>query len=142
MNIEQPGGVQGCPARIVAAIFAGASMFAVFFAVLVAAPYARADDPAVAATNAYGGDADRAAAGRGLFNQYCAHCHGPNGVSPDPPRDLRRLKQRYGENMANVFHLTVTHGRPDKGMPNWTGRLDEEALAAIFAFLQTVQAEP
>ena len=142
MNIEQPGGVHGFPARIAAAILAGASMFGVFFGMPSAARYARADDPAVAARNAYGGDADRAAAGRGLFNQYCAHCHGPNAVSPDPPRDLRRLKQRYGENMADMFHLTVTHGRPDKGMPNWTGRLDEETLSAIFAFLQTIQAEP
>ena len=63
-------------------------------------------------------------------------------VSPDPPRDLRRLKRSYGKNMANVFHFTVTHGRPDKGMPDWTGRLDDETLWIIFAFLQTVQAEP
>jgi mono/diheme cytochrome c family protein len=130
------------PAKVAAAIFAGASMLAVFFGLPSAARYARADDPAVAAKNPYEGDAGQAAAGRGLFNQYCAHCHGPNAVSPDPPRDLRRLKRSYGENMANVFHLAVKHGRPDKGMPNWTGRLDDEALWTIFAFLQTVQAEP
>ncbi len=129
-------------AKFAAAIFAGTSMFAIFFGSPSAVQYARADDPAVAAKNPYEGDAARAAAGRGLFNQYCAHCHAPNAVSPDPPRDLRRLKRRYGDNMANVFHFTVTHGRPDKGMPNWTGQLDDETLWTIFTFLQTVQAEP
>ena len=132
--------VQALPVK--AAIFAGTSMLAVFLGPPNAVRYARADDPTVAAKNYFEGDAARAAAGRGLFNQYCAHCHGPNAVSPDPPRDLRRLKRRYGENMANVFHSTVTHGQPDKGMPNWTGRLDDETIWSIFTFLQTVQAEP
>ena len=60
----------------------------------------------------------------------------------DPPRDLRRLKHRYPEKTADLFYFTVTHGRPDKGMPNWTGLLDDETLWTIFAFLQTVQTEP
>jgi mono/diheme cytochrome c family protein len=129
-------------AKVAAAIFVGTSVLAVFFGLSTAMRYARADDPAVVAKNPYEGDADRVAAGRGLFNQYCAHCHGPDAISPDPPRDLRRLKRRYGESMANLFHFTVTHGRPDKGMPNWAGLLDDETLWTIFTFLQTVQAEP
>lgn len=138
----QRSGVQVLRVKVAAAIFAGTSTLAVFLGPPNAVRYARADDPAVAAKNPYEGDAARAAAGRAQFNQYCAHCHGPNAVSPDPPRDLRRLKRRYSENMANVFHFTVTHGRPDKGMPNWTGLLDDETLWTIFTFLQTVQAEP
>ena len=117
-------------------------MLAICFGLPGVMGYARADDPAVAGKNPDEGDASRAAAGRDLFNQYCAHCHGPNAVSPDPPRDLRRLKRRYGENMANVFHSTVRQGRPDKGMPNWTGRLADDTIWTIFAFLQTVQGEP
>ena len=104
-------------------------------------PIARAGD-AVAVMNPYEGDASRAAEGRSLFNQYCGHCHAPNAISPDPPRDLRRLKLRYGERIAEVFHVTVTHGRPDKGMPNWEGVLDERALWTIFTFLQSVQTPP
>jgi mono/diheme cytochrome c family protein len=129
-------------AKVAAAIFAGTSVLAVFFGLSTATRYARADDPAVVAKNPYEGDADRVAAGRGLFNQFCAHCHGPNAFSPDPPRDLRRLKHRYGENMTNLFHFTVKQGRPDKGMPSWMGRLDDETVWTIFTFLQTVQAEP
>jgi len=141
VSTGQPSGVQILPAKVAAAIFAGMSVLVVF-GLPGAVRYARADDPAVVTKYPYECDAGRAAAGRGLFNQYCAHCHGPSAVSPDPPRDLRRLKRRYGENMANLFHFTVTHGRPDKGMPNWTGLLDDETLWTIFTFLQTVQAEP
>jgi len=140
--MRQPRGISVLPAKVAAATFAGMSVLAVLFGLTNAVRYARADDPAVVAKNPYEGDADRVAAGRGLFNQYCAHCHGPNAFSPDPPRDLRRLKRRYGENMANLFHFTVNNGRPDKGMPSWMGRLDDETLWSIFTFLQTVQAEP
>jgi mono/diheme cytochrome c family protein len=109
------------------------------FCAVVTAPHARAGETPA---NSDGGDAARAAEGRSLFNQYCAHCHAPNAVSPDPPKDLRRLKLRYGEKMGEVFHFTVTHGRPDKGMPNWQGVLDDATLSTIFVFLQTVQTEP
>jgi mono/diheme cytochrome c family protein len=109
-----------------------------------APPVARADDVATAKAinNPYEGDPARAAQGRSLFNQYCAHCHAPNAISPDPPRDLRRLELRYAERMTEVFYFTVTHGRPEKGMPNWKGVLEDETLWTIFTFLQSVQTSP
>jgi mono/diheme cytochrome c family protein len=97
---------------------------------------------AITITNPYEGDAARAAQGRSLFNQYCAHCHAPNAISPDPPKDLRRLQVRYDERMSEVFYSTVTHGRPDKGMPNWKGVLEDETLWTIYTFLQSVQSRP
>ena len=109
-----------------------------------APPIARADDVTAVVTvkNPYEGDPLRAAQGRSLFNQYCAHCHAPNAISPDPPKDLRRLGIRYAEKMPEVFYFTVTHGRPDKGMPNWQGILPDETLWTIFTFLQSVQSQP
>ena len=109
-----------------------------------APPIVRADDvtSAVIVKNPYEGDPSRAAEGRSLFNQYCAHCHAPNAISPDPPKDLRRLRLRYAERMPEVFYFTVTHGRPDKGMPNWKGILQDETLWTIFTFLQSVQSQP
>jgi mono/diheme cytochrome c family protein len=104
-------------------------------------PVVRADD-VTAIKNPYEGDPLRAAQGRSLFNQFCAHCHAPNAISPDAPKDLRRLRVRYAEKMPEVFYFTVTHGRPDKGMPNWTGILPDETLWTIFTFLQSVQSQP
>src|SRR5580704_13409851 len=103
VRMKQTNGVQAPPAKVTAVIFAGASMLAVSFGLPSAAWYAHADDSSVAAKNPYERDSVRTAAGRGLFNQYCAHCHGPNAVSPDPPRDLRRLKHRYAEKTADLF---------------------------------------
>ena len=49
------------------------------------------------------GSADVIAEGRSLFNQYCAHCHGPNAIQGERPLDLRRLTLRYGQEAPTVF---------------------------------------
>jgi len=128
--------------KSLAAILGAASLLAAHICAFGITRVGHAEDLAPPAKNPYEGDAIRAGDGRSLFNQYCAHCHAPNAVSPDPPRDLRRLRIRYGERMTDVFYFTVTHGRPDKGMPNWKGLLEDETLWTIFTFLQSVQAEP
>lgn len=85
--------------------------------------------------------ADVIAAGRSLFNQHCSHCHAPNAMSPEPSRDLRRLRLRYGASTADVFFTTVTRGRPDKGMPPWNN-LDPTGLQRMWTFLDSIQIEP
>ena len=55
------------------------------------------------------------------------------------PRDLRRLKRRYRENMTAVFLKTALNGRPEKGMPSWQDKISEEKLWKIYTFLETVQ---
>ncbi|MBR0898844.1 c-type cytochrome [Bradyrhizobium tropiciagri] len=93
--------------------------------VVVPSPAARAED---AATE-----------GREAFNQYCSHCHGPDAVQGERPRNLRRLTKRYGDDRHNVFRQTVNQGRPDKGMPAWEGIIDDATFDNIWAFLLTVQ---
>jgi mono/diheme cytochrome c family protein len=92
--------------------------------------------------NPFAGRADVVEEGRSLFNQYCAHCHGPNAVQGERPRDLRRLQIRYGDNASTVFYETVSVGRMDVGMPVWKGILTDEVLWGIFTYLQTVQTQP
>ena len=85
---------------------------------------------------------DNAAAvkeGRSLFNQTCAHCHGPDAATGQSERNLRRLRDRYGDDMPNVFRSTVMNGRPDKGMPVWGEVLDEKTIDRIYDYLVTVQ---
>jgi polar amino acid transport system substrate-binding protein len=81
------------------------------------------------------------AAGRSAFNQHCSHCHAPNAMSPEPSRDLRRLRLRYGAASQEVFFATVTRGRPDKGMPPWNN-LDAATLQRVWTFLDSVQTPP
>ena len=77
--------------------------------------------------------------GRSIFNGICSHCHGPNAEQAVSRINLRLLQRRYGEKMDDVFIYTVTHGRPSKGMPNWSGILTDDDFVKIRAFLHTVQ---
>jgi polar amino acid transport system substrate-binding protein len=77
--------------------------------------------------------------GRSLFNQHCSHCHAPNAMSPEPSRDLRRLRVRYGDKMWDVTYAAVKEGRPTKGMPTWGDVLSADAIAQIMIFLESVQ---
>jgi ABC-type amino acid transport substrate-binding protein len=84
-------------------------------------------------------DAQSVAAGHKLFNDNCAHCHGPDAVEGEPRRNLRMLHHRYSDEMNQVFLTTVTHGRLTKGMPNWSGILTDGQLHDILAFLNSLQ---
>ena len=79
------------------------------------------------------------AQGHSLFNQTCAHCHGPDAVTGQSERNLRRLRARYGDDMQSVFMSTVTNGRPDKGMPVWGEVLDKQTIERIYSYLESIQ---
>ena len=83
--------------------------------------------------------AETAQAGRSLFNQHCSHCHAPNAISPEPSRDLRRLRGRYGDKMRDITLTVVKEGRPTKGMPTWGDVLSPDAITKIVIFLESVQ---
>jgi len=102
-----------------------------------------AEEAAAVPVNPFEGRADVVPEGRSLFNQYCSHCHGPNAIQGERPRDLRRLNIRHGQQQApRVFYETANRGRPDKGMPTWNGILTDDKLWRIFTFLETVQTPP
>lgn len=96
-----------------------------------------APSPAASATS----DDPASKEGASLFNQYCSHCHGPWAEQGERPRDLRRLRIRYGDDAREMFSTTVTNGRLEKGMPVWKGVLSDEVLGKIYAFLETVQVD-
>lgn len=43
--------------------------------------------------------------------------------------------------MDETFTYTVTHGRVEKGMPNWTDIISDDDFSKILAFLHTVQTK-
>ena len=99
--------------------------------------WAQAANPA--ATNPFEGDAKAAEAGEALFNETCSHCHGPNAVTSITERNLRHLRSRYGDQMAETFHTTVNSGRPELGMPAWGEVIDERTQWQIYTYLESVQ---
>lgn len=86
-------------------------------------------------------EAARVPEGSDLFNSTCAHCHGPDAVQAERRINLRLLRHRYGDTMDQVFFTTVTHGRPEKGMPNWSEVFTDDQFKSILAFLRSVQEE-
>jgi polar amino acid transport system substrate-binding protein len=107
-------------------------------AVLLLAPVAtaRAQEPLPRPSDS---TTEVVAEGQSLFNQYCSHCHGPNAVQGERPRDLRRLRLRYDDNWRDMLLSTVERGRPERGMPSWKGTLSDETISKISVFLEHVQ---
>jgi len=127
-----------------AGFIAGSAVVALVVALCVSSFDVSATAQQVAPTisNPLSGRTDLIDEGRSLFNQYCAHCHGPNAFQGERSRDLRRLSLRYGHEAPRVFYETVTKGKLDKGMPIWKTVLSDDALWQIFTFLETVQTPP
>jgi mono/diheme cytochrome c family protein len=99
-----------------------------------------AEEPPEVLQNPYEGKTEIVEEGGGLFNQYCSHCHGPNAVQGERPRDLRRLRIRYGDDVIKLFWTTVNNGRMDKGMPVWKDAISDDMKWRIFTFLQSIQS--
>ena len=76
---------------------------------------------------------------KSVFNNKCSHCHGANGASPVQERDLRKLTIRYKDEWKDVAFTTITNGRPDLGMPKWSGIIPDEEIKSLIDFLATVQ---
>ena len=89
-------------------------------------------------TNPYEGKPQAAAAGKKLFGQNCAQCHGANlqGIGPAPPLDTTSVKKaRPGE----LFWF-ITNGKLTSGMPSWSS-LPKQQRWQIVTFLQTKTGE-
>jgi polar amino acid transport system substrate-binding protein len=82
-----------------------------------------------------------AAEGKEIFNGTCAHCHGPDAIQAERKIDLRLMHHRYGDGMEEMFLKTMANGRPSKGMPAWKDVYSQDQIAAIFAWLKSVQTD-
>jgi cytochrome c oxidase cbb3-type subunit 3 len=71
--------------------------------------------------------------GRSLYYQVCALCHGQSAEGGGPVPNLKEF-----QGTAERFITISLNGRPDKGMPPWKGKLSEDEIQAIFAFIQSL----
>jgi len=82
--------------------------------------------------------AEAAAAGKALFAENCAKCHGAdaNGRTHPPPRpSLRSPRIRHATDGELAWMLQ--HGDPYQGMPQWSS-LPEVQRWQIIAYLRTL----
>ncbi len=86
--------------------------------------------------NPYTGNPGAIQQGRDLFNAFnCSGCHSGyagGGMGPN----LRDTVWIYGSTDADLFS-TITEGRPN-GMPAWGGRIPEDQIWRIIAYLRTL----
>ena len=94
----------------------------------------QAPAPTAAASNA-----DDIAAGQKLFNENCAHCHGPTPFKASSAATYGCCGNVTATTCLKTFIYTVTHGRVSKGMPNWSGIITMDEFQKILAFLTSVQ---
>jgi cytochrome c-550 PedF len=95
--------------------------------------------------------------GTSAYNQNCARCHGLEAISGGIAPDLRKLdndcvslkddakKKACVKEMDEYFATTVRRGRSRNGavyMPPFEGTLNQEAVWAIKAYLETRREKP
>jgi len=84
--------------------------------------------------NPYQGKPDAAAAGKKLYGQNCAQCHGANrqGIGPAPALDSQDVKNAK----PGALFWFITTGNVTSGMPSWSG-LPKNQRWQIVTFLQS-----
>ena len=76
--------------------------------------------------------------GQRLYNWYnCSGCHANGGGAIGPP--LIKKEWIYGGEPANLFD-TIVKGRPN-GMPSWGGRIPENQIWQIVAYVRSMNQE-
>ncbi|MCW5615070.1 MAG: cytochrome c-550 PedF [Rhodocyclaceae bacterium] len=94
------------------------------------------------ATNPYRGNAEAIRIGSSAYNQNCARCHGLEAISGGIAPDLRYLPVE--DEGDEIFLNRIRHGSTRGGrvyMPPFEGILQQEAMWAIRAYLETVHEE-
>ena len=92
------------------------------------------------ATNPYRGNAEAVRIGSSAYNQNCARCHGLEAISAASPRSALPPGRGWGD---EIFLNRIRHGstRGGRVMPPFEGILQQEAMWAIRAYLETVHEE-
>jgi len=87
-------------------------------------------------TNPYGGQPQAVAAGRNIFEEHCAKCHGENaeGVKKRPSLRTERIQQQATE---GDLHWLLVNGSMKKGMPSWA-KLPDPQLWQLVTYLKSL----
>lgn len=101
------------------------------------AELARAPEKARAKRNPFEDDPDAVAAGRKLFQQHCAECHGMNAEGRRKAPSL--ADREVQEATPGTLFWILTNGIVRRGMPDWS-KLPEPQRWQIVSFLKSLRA--
>jgi len=82
---------------------------------------------------------DAIAAGRRIFVDHCAQCHGENaeGTKKRPPLKTERVQQQATE---GDLHWVLVNGNMRKGMPSWA-KLPDQQLWQVITYLKSLHEQ-
>lgn len=87
--------------------------------------------------NPYSGNPEAIREGEELYSRYnCVGCHMPEGGGGIGP-PLSDEQWIYGGDAASIFN-SIWQGRPE-GMPTYAGRITEDELWKLIAYVQSLQ---
>ncbi|HJZ99087.1 MAG TPA: c-type cytochrome [Candidatus Solibacter sp.] len=80
-----------------------------------------------------------AAEGDAVFKARCTACHGSDGKGKSAigTPDFTSAKTQSGISDADIID-TITNGRKGTIMPAWKGKLSDEEIAAVAAYLRSL----
>lgn len=76
------------------------------------------------------------AAGKQLFGNMCAACHGDNGKGGVGP-DLTVSKYKYGKSRLDIAK-TISEGRPG-GMPGFSSQISKEQVESLVEYVMSLK---
>ena len=87
-------------------------------------------------TNPYDGNSEAIAAGRNIFEEHCAKCHGQNaeGVKKRPSLRSERIQRQA---TVGDLHWLLINGSMKKGMPPWA-KLPDPQLWQLITYLKSL----
>jgi cytochrome c oxidase cbb3-type subunit III len=93
---------------------------------------------ALSLTNPFEGNRSAIATGAQIYVSYnCVDCHGADGSGAMGP-SLQDGRWRFGGSASEVFE-SIYQGRPE-GMPAWGGRISEEQIWMLVAYVRSLTA--
>jgi mono/diheme cytochrome c family protein len=86
-------------------------------------------------TNPFHDQQDAAAAGRLLFAEHCASCHGKEALGNKKHPSLR--SGRIQQATDGELHWLLTNGEMSRGMPSWA-KLGDPQIWQIVSYVKTL----
>ena len=90
-------------------------------------------------------DAKTLAAGKAIFKDKCAKCHGPGGLGdgPDAEPDAENMDltnpKRAARNDDGTVYYKVLNGRKRPQMPAFKDELNEQQIWTVVTYVQTLR---
>ena len=89
-----------------------------------------------ARTNPYGQNKESISAGRRIFVEHCAQCHGENGEGREKRPSLRSDLIQVGVSEGDL-HWLLVNGSMRKGMPSWA-KLPDPQLWQLVSYIKSL----